>query len=159
MRKLKIYLDTSVISYLEQPERGDRHLDTLRFWEDVKADKYEVFISALVLEEIANCKEPKKTNLFNRVNGIKYNFIENVSDEVDYISSQIIETGILNAKNLYDCAHIATAIIARCDIIVSWNFKHMVNRDTINGVKAISLLNRCDVLEIYSPAVLLKGED
>jgi hypothetical protein len=58
-----------------------------------------------------------------------------------------------------DCQHIANAIISGCDIIVSWNFKHIVNHKTMMGVKAITALEGYDDLLIYDPSILIGGEE
>ena len=53
MRKLKVYLDTSVISYLMQEDVPEKMADTRQLWEMFKAEKYEVYLSAVTLKEIA----------------------------------------------------------------------------------------------------------
>ena len=45
MKKLKIYIDTSVVSYLDAPDRPDWMADTLKLWQDMVNGKYEVFTS------------------------------------------------------------------------------------------------------------------
>ena len=44
MRKKRIYLDTSVISYLRQEDAPTEMCDTLEFWEMLKLGKYDVYI-------------------------------------------------------------------------------------------------------------------
>jgi hypothetical protein len=68
--------------------------------------------------------------------------------------------GILKQKSFDDCQHIAAAILSGCDIITSWNFKHIVNVKTVRGVKVITTLEGYKDLMIYPPSVLLEeGED
>ena len=66
--------------------------------------------------------------------------------------------GILTDKSFDDCTHIAVAIENECDIIVSWNFKHMVNIKTINGVRAITILKNQKNINILNPLTLLEME-
>ena len=61
---------------------------------------------------------------------------------------QLLFTGQLN-----------TEIDAGCDIITSWNFKHIVNVKTVRGVKTITTLEGYKDLLIYPPSVLLEGDD
>ena len=63
MRKLKVYLDTSVISHLLQEDVPEKMADTRQLWEMFKAGKYEVYLSTVTLEEIAECPEPKRSEL------------------------------------------------------------------------------------------------
>lgn len=60
MRKLKVYLDTSVISHLEQKDVPEKMEQTQKLWKIFQSGKYDVVISDLVLAEINECKEPKK---------------------------------------------------------------------------------------------------
>jgi hypothetical protein len=70
----------------------------------------------------------------------------------------LLALGVLKQKNFNDCQHIATAIISGCDVIVSWNFKHIVNHKIIMGVKAVTALEGYDNLLIYAPSMLTEGE-
>jgi hypothetical protein len=81
------------------------------------------------------------------------------SDEIDDVAEMIINMGILNPKSIDDCTHIASAVVSGCDIIVSWNFKHMVNIKTIKGVRAITNLGNYGNIDIVSPSMLLESED
>ena len=60
-KKVKIYLDTSVISHLQASDAPERMTDTLRLWEDLKAGIYEVVISDVTIDEINDCSEPKRS--------------------------------------------------------------------------------------------------
>jgi predicted nucleic acid-binding protein len=55
MKKLKVYVETSVISYLDQPERGEQATDSHRLWEKLKAGEYEPVVSDVAAAEIARC--------------------------------------------------------------------------------------------------------
>lgn len=59
MRRQKIYLDTSVISYLYQEDAPEKMKDTLKLWEAIKRGRYEVCISNIVMNEIYECGEEK----------------------------------------------------------------------------------------------------
>lgn len=66
---------------------------------------------------------------------------------------------ILKRKSYDDCRHIAAAILAGCDFIISWNFKHIVNIKTIMGVKTVTTHEGYKDLMIYSPLALLEEEE
>lgn len=158
MRKLKIYLDTSVISHLNAPDTPDKQADTLQLWEKIKSGLYEVITSDVTLREISNCKEPKLSILLAYLSEIEYQRFP-VTEEAENLANKIIQQGILTQKSFDDCLHIAIAVINNCDIILSWNFNHMVNIRTINGVRAVNILNGYKPIDIYSPTVLIKGDD
>jgi len=160
VKKLKVYLDTSVISHLYQLDAPEKMEETKRLWEIFKEKEiYEVYISNVVFEEIDECEEDKKIILLNYLYDMEYNVIES-NDHIFELAEKIIDFGILKQKSYDDCKHIAAAIVAGCDIITSWNFKHIVNVKTVRGVKVITTLEGYKDLLIYPQSVLLeKGDD
>ena len=139
MRKIKVYLDTSVISYLQQEDSPERMKDTLALWEQFESGKFDVYLSQVTLDEVGECREPKRTLLFKYLSRINYTKLE-ITTETIKLANQIIKMGILTPKSFDDCQHIATAVVYGCDCIISWNFKHIVNVKTIRGMRAITNL-------------------
>jgi len=156
MKKLRIYLDTSIISYLDQPEREEQHTDTHRLWDKIKAGKYEAFISPVAVEEIGRCIEPKRSILMDYLR-LNLCAMLQENDEVAELAAAYIEAKILREKSFDDCQHIAYACVYNCDIIVSWNFKHIVNHRTISGVKSVNALAGYKEMSIYTPTMLIEG--
>jgi predicted nucleic acid-binding protein len=157
MKKLKIYLDTSVISHLQHEDVPEKMRDTLLLWEELKTGKYEVVISDVVLQEIENCHEPKQTDLLNYLDEIEYEILHK-NFEVDNLAKDYIKNGVLNQKSITDCLHIAFAVVSECDVIVSWNFKHMVRFKIIQGVRAVNVKNGYfKPLDILQPTII--GDD
>ncbi len=157
MRKLKVYLDTSVISHLLQEDVPEKMADTRKLWDMFKDGKYDVYLSTVTLEEIADCPEPKRSKMYDYLEQINYTPIK-ITDDVSDIAQQIIDMGILTRKSYDDCQHIAAAVVNACDCIISWNFKHIVNIKTIRGVRAITNLEGYKPIEILNPSVLLESE-
>jgi predicted nucleic acid-binding protein len=158
MRKLKVYLDTSVISYLYQLDAPEKMKDTLELWELFKKEVYDVYISDIVLREIDGCDNEKLDILLDYLSQINYTIIETSEDTVK-LAEKFINFGILKQKSFDDCQHIAAAILSGCDIITSWNFKHIVNVRTVKWVKVITTLEGYKDLLIYPPSVLLEEGD
>lgn len=61
------------------------------------------------------------------------------------------QRGILTPKFYDDGVHIALATIAEVDLLVSWNFKHIVHFDKIRLFNAVNLEQGYKSLAIYSP--------
>ena len=156
--KIKIYLDTSVISHLQAIDTPEKMTDTLVLWEDIKTGIYDVVISNVTIDEINDCAEPKRSFMLEELKKIPLTVIE-TETKVEKLSKEFIQLGILKEKNIDDCMHIATALLAKCDIIVSWNFKHIVNDRTIEGVKTISKTKGFESIKIYCPSILIGGKD
>ena len=157
MRRQKIYLDTSVISYLYQEDAPEKMKDTLKLWEAIKRGRYEVCISNIVMNEIYECGEEKLFILLEYLKQIDYTMVRADEDTIR-LAGKFIDFGILRRKSFDDCQHIAAAILAGCDIITSWNFKHIVNIKTIHGIRAVTNLEGYKNIDILSPTVLLESE-
>ncbi|CAK7036190.1 MAG: hypothetical protein BACD_00120 [Bacteroides rodentium] len=158
MRKLKIYLDTSVISYLDQQDAPEKMAETQRLWKDLEKGTYEVYLSQVTLDEIGACREPKRLKLYEYLAHIHYTMIE-PSAEIIRLADKIVEMGILKKKSIDDCQHIASAMVGGCDCVVSWNFKHLVNYRTIKGIRVISAMENYGSIDILSPSSMLGGEE
>jgi len=158
MKKLKVYLDTSVISHLEHPDAPEKMRDTQMLWTLLRKGIYDVIISEATLEELDRCAEPKRSHLRDMLAFIPYTLIASDAATVT-LAEKFIDFGILRQKSFDDCRHIAAALVSGCDIILSWNFKHIVNHKTIIGVKQISTAEGFQDLMIYTPTFLIGADD
>jgi predicted nucleic acid-binding protein len=159
MKKLKIYLDTSVISHLDQKEKPERMAESHKLWDMIKAGKFEVVISDVTITELNDNKDDaKRQKLLDYLAEIDYMLIKSDKRSIE-IASRFVDLNILKQKNFDDCQHIANAVVGGADAIVSWNFRHIVNHKTITGVKAVTALEGYKDLLIYSPSSLTEGDE
>lgn len=112
----------------------------------------------MVVYEINQCSLEKREILLEYLDQIEYSIIETDEDTVE-LAEKFIDLGFLKQRSYDDCRHIAAAILAGCDFIISWNFKHIVNVKTIRGIKAITTYVGYKDLMIYPPSALLEEED
>jgi hypothetical protein len=132
--------------------------DTLLFWEELKTGKYEVTVSDLTLLEIRQSPESKQASMFNYLGEIDYAVLHE-NKEINVLADEYVENGVLSRKNRGDCVHIAFATLSECDVIVSWNFKHMVRLKTIQGVRIVNAKNGYfKPIEIVQPTMII-GDD
>lgn len=158
-KKVKIYLDTSVFSYLKQDDSPEKTKSTNDFWELLKKrqnEDVEIYISTVTVKEINDCFEPKRSFMLSKLTEIQFTLLE-VNDRNESMAKQIINLGILTDKSKDDCLHISSAVFAECDYIASWNFKHLVNVKTINGVRAITNLKGYKQIDIITPEMFIEG--
>lgn len=157
LRKLRVYLDTSVISHLDQQDNPEYMQVTKEFWEEVKKGKYDIYISDAVTTELDECPEPKRSKLFEYLNGIQYDKIA-VDEQVMELAEKYIAAGIIPAKFSGDAIHIAAASIKDCEILVSWNLKCIVKLKTIQGVNEVNKLMGYKEIQLVSPLMMLEEE-
>ena len=82
-----------------------------------------------------------------------------VTDEILTLASKYVAEKVVGKTSFDDCVHIATATIYKADILVSWNFKHIVNVYRIRGYNSINIRSNYPSLEIRSPKEILEYED
>ena len=153
MRKLLLYLDTSVISFAlsEDIPIEDRNI-TLKLIEEINKGKYVGLISDVVVREIGNTRDSaKRDQLLKLVNQIELNDILAVDKESDSLADKYIKENVIPAVYRDDALHIALASVKGLDILVSWNFKHLVKHKTRMEVAGINTLLGYKVIDICTP--------
>ena len=157
MRKLKIYLDTSVISHLQAPDTPDKMIETLALWEVLKTrSDISIVVSELTLRELNKCQQPKLHFLLEKLNEFDYLLLD-ISEDDRNLANHYLENTVLTEKNIDDLTHIAIATLNDCRYILSWNFKHFVNPKTIHAVWAINKIINLPEINIVSPSMMLGG--
>ncbi|MDR0653555.1 MAG: PIN domain-containing protein [Synergistaceae bacterium] len=158
MKKLRLYLDTSVISHLDAPDAPEKEADTQRLWEDITSGRYEVVLSDVVFDEIVRCEEPKQSFMLSKIAEINPRDVRQ-DDESERLSTLYFEVGGLPPKSKDDAMHIAIATVNNCDVILSWNFKHIVNLRAMKAVEAVNLREGYNPIRILSPTMILDEEE
>lgn len=70
-----------------------------------------------------------------------------------------IEDNVLGTASLNDAYHIAMATVNQLDVVVSWNFKHIVNFNKIRLFNAVNLKLGYPAIDIRSPKELISYEN
>jgi hypothetical protein len=120
--------------------------DTRLLFEKIKDGKYDVFISDLTEKELENAPKEVKDLL----NIVKWQPLI-VTSDCKILADEYIKEKVVGATSRDDCMHIATATINNVDLLISWNFKHIVNVERIRGYNSINIKNGYKHLEIRSP--------
>ncbi len=158
LKKLKLYLDTSVISYLFADDATDKMADTNIMWKDCVDNKYDLYLSTVTIEELQKCSEPKRSKMTEKLKEISFQVLSE-TDEINELANEYIKNEVLTQRSMDDCKHIAFEVVNNCDVIVSWNFKHLVNFKTINKVKVVNAIQHYKEISIISPSMIMgEGE-
>ena len=80
-----------------------------------------------------------------------------ISVEVEQLARAYIEAGVLQMALLSDALHVASATVFSADLILSWNFKHMVNFNRIRGFNGVNVRMGYRSMSIMSPLEI--GDD
>ena len=152
--KQKFYFDTSVFGGIYDKEFEE---ETLQLFERVKLGKIECMYSDLTETELLNAPENVRTYFKNLPRENTERVIVNA--EIIELATKYIEEKVVGKTSFDDCLHIATATIYKADILVSWNFKHIVNVYRIRGYNSINLRMNYIPLEIRSPKEIIEYEN
>ena len=82
-----------------------------------------------------------------------------VTPEALKLAQQYVNEKVVGETSLDDCIHIATATLNKVDMLISWNFKHIVNVYRIRGYNSINLRLGHGTLEIHSPKEIVKNKN
>ena len=74
-----------------------------------------------------------------------------LTKEVEELALKYIEEKVVGETSLADCQHIALATVNNVDVLVSWNFKHIVNLERIRGYNSINIREGYKMIEIRTP--------
>ncbi len=150
MKKTKLYLDTSVPSFLFADDSPEKREVTIQFWDILKMGIYDILISDILLTEISRSEIPSPQELENKLSEIVLEIVS-VNEDVFSLAQKYVDEGIIPQTYRDDALHIALATYNEADALISWNFKHMVKLKTIRGVNGINRMLGLKELEILTP--------
>lgn len=152
--KQRFYFDTSVFGGAYDKEFEE---ETLQLFERVRLGSVICLFSDLTETELLKALENVRS--FFRNLSINQTERLTINSEIIELAKKYIEEKVVGKTSFDDCLHIATATIYKADILVSWNFKHIVNVYRIRGYNSINLRLNYSSLEIRSPREILEYED
>jgi predicted nucleic acid-binding protein len=156
MRKLKVYLETTLFNYYFDEDR-DAHADTVTLFEECVAGKFKPYTSDYVIREIEDAPAEKRAKILDLLR--RYDItILTASDETDKLAARYISEGALPSGSSVDACHIAVASVNDLDLIVSLNFRHIVRDKTIEMTSAINILLGYTVVKIKAPMEVIDVE-
>ena len=151
LKVLKIYIENSVIGgYFDE----EFSIPTKKLFDLFKNGTYRPVISSHVIAELENgAPDQVKENLKT----IEYEEYP-VNDEMIKLAEKYVEQKIVSENFYSDALHIAIATVLGVDVLVSWNFKHIVNLGRIKLFNSVNLQEGYGFLEIRSPMEVIEND-
>jgi predicted nucleic acid-binding protein len=139
MKKLKLYLDTSVWNFIFADDAPEKQEATLEFFENVeKKYLFEIYISSVVLLEIEQASFSKKEKLLNLIKRYQPVILA-IDEEIESLAGKYIEAKIIPSAKRDDALHIAVSVIAELDALISWNYRHLANLRVKELIQSVNL--------------------
>ncbi len=146
MKKINIYVDTSVIGGCCDPEFQKWSNGILK---DFQSGTFRLLLSELTDAEIEDAPDEVK-KIYVKFRKCIDKIIE-LSSEAIELADAYLKHRILTHNYRDDARHIAIATVAGTDLVVSWNFKHIVHFEKIQKFNAVNLELGYKPILIYSP--------
>jgi predicted nucleic acid-binding protein len=146
LKPIRIYADTSVFGGCFDDEFAK---ESRKLFNEIKDGRFILVVSPTTLREL----EQAPLEVRQIIAEIPDDCIElmDFSEDIEHLRDAYIDAGVVGPSGLLDAEHIASATVARVDLIVSWNFKHIVHYERIRGYHAVNLLEGFHPIPIYSP--------
>ena len=151
--KTRIYIDTSVIGGCDDEEFREQ---STRLMECFARGDFVLVLSDLTVQELSAAPEDVR----RRISKVpeEHIVVLQLDAEARELAEAYISEGVVAPIMRADARHIAMATVARVDVLVSWNFKHIVNLNRIRGFNSVNLRRGYPALEIRSPREVLHDE-
>lgn len=142
----RIYLDTSVVGGCCDTGFSDASRAVIGLF--VSGRALLIFSSLLAIE-----LERAPADVQSWALKVPEAFVERVESttETETLRDLYLAAGVVGPARLLDAHHVAIATVARADMIVSWNFKHIVHYEKMAGFNAVNLREGYPSLRIFSP--------
>lgn len=152
--KPRIYTDTSVLGGCLDEEFEDASLRLLNMF---KAGEAIIVVSDLMLLELEDAPA-EVLEAFEEIPEEHREYVE-LTEEADELARRYIAAGAIGEAKRVDAQHIAIATISHVDVLVSWNFRDIVNLQRIRGYNSVNLRYGYPLLEVRTPQEVIRHEE
>ena len=154
-KRITLYVDTSVIGGYFDIEFAK---ETQALFDNLANSRYNIMYSTITEDELINAPKQVRDLLQSIPENLKRKV--ELTEEALRLADSYIAENVVGKTSREDCLHIALATINKADILVSWNFKHIVNVFRIRGYNAVNLKSGYSQIDIRSPKDIISyGED
>jgi predicted nucleic acid-binding protein len=156
MNKKKVYIETSIVSYLTARPSSDLlaaawQKVTVDWW-DTQRHRFDLFVSEIVIEEAGKGGSEAASRRLEALSGIR---LLAITEEVVSFSEMLIQKGAVPRKAIGDSLHIAVAAVHGVDYLLTWNYRHIDNAEAKPIIRRICLESKYGYPEICTPQELM----
>lgn len=157
--KPKVYLETSVVSYLASAPNRDvviaANQQITREWWEIDSDNFDVYVSQLVISEARAGDKVAAQRRYELIADLPALML---TDETLELAKQLVSQKIVPSQYFEDALHIALAACSGMDYLLTWNFKHIANARLRVGIESVCRVAGYEPPTICTPQELLGQE-
>lgn len=159
MLKPKVYIETTVISYLTARPTQDvilaGHQQITRDWWRHAASRFALVVSELVVNE-ASAGDPDAAR--DRLALLDSITLLDATEESLKLAQQLLKSGAIPKKAAEDAAHIAIAVTNGVEYLVTWNCRHIANATMRSQIDAVCRKSGFEPTVICTPDELMEPD-
>ena len=155
--KPKVYVETSVISYLTARPSRDiiviANQQATQEWWIERSGQFELFASQLVVQE---AEYGDAEAISRRQGALSRCSLLDITQDAVALAERLIEQGAINTKAVEDALHVAVAAVNGMDYLITWNFKHIANAAIRVNIELACRLHGYEPPVICTPEELME---
>ena len=159
--RLKVYLETSFVSYLTGDVTANAKVAAdqayTKLWWERERSKCDIFVSVYTAAEAAKGREDSARRRIEAIDGIP--LVPVVDDDVIALAGQLLEAHALPPGETTDALHIASATVGGVDVLLTWNCRHMANPHTLPRTKEIVRAAGYHCPDIMTPKTFIENTE
>jgi predicted nucleic acid-binding protein len=159
MPKPRIYVETTIPSAYHtgrvDPAMVARREWTRRWWHFASA-ACELVSSPVVLRELLDGRSRHVSARIAFMDGIE---LLDVTVPIMATAQVYIQQRLMPIKPPSDALHLALASHAGCDVLVTWNYRHLANVHKFDRIRRLNVQMGLHVPVLTTPQYLLEGND
>lgn len=152
--KPRIYVDTSVVGGCLDAEF---QTPSARLFDRFRVGEAILVLSELTLLELEHAP-PEVRAVLQPIPEEHREYLAFTAEAAE-LARSYIAAGVVDGRHLVDAQHIAMATVHRVNVLVSWNFRHVVNLQRVQGYNSVNLRHGYPLLEIRAPWEVLTYEE
>jgi len=154
----KIYIETTIPSFYfntrTEPEAIARCNWTKEWWDNCR-HSYKNVTSLAVIAELERGSHPNKQEKVSLISDLP---MLSVTDDISQIARVYILRKIMPQDPLGDALHLAMASFHKCDVLLSWNCRNIVNFNKFDRIRRVNVELGLYVPNLLTPFGLLEED-
>lgn len=155
-----VYLETTIPSYLTAwPSRSlvaAAHQAITREWWTLRRADFELCVSQLVIAEISAGDATAARLRLDSITGIP---TLPMTDEVEWIASEMERLGLVPPSAAADAFHVGYASAHSIDYLLTWNCRHIANAERLPAIRTFLQQNGFSIPIVCTPEELMGDHD
>lgn len=158
MSSPRVYVETTIPSAYftsrTDPEMVARHLATREWWK-AAAVSCELVTSLAVKQELAEGTSAHVAPRLALLDGLR---VLDLEAPILDTAGVYVAQRLMPAKPLGDALHLALASHHKCEVLITWNYRHLANRNKLERIRRLNAKLGLFVPAILTPFDMLRGE-